>query len=318
MVPGVEEVSTFRAKICLDDFQLLKLIGKGTFGKVLLAKHKTTGRPCAIKVIPKAVLKNHPNEIRHVMSERNVLMRNMKHPFLVGLQYAFQTPIKLYLVLDYVNGGELFFHLQRERRFSEDRVRFYAAEITSALEYLHGLGIMYRDLKPENILLDRDGHIALTDFGLAKENIEPAVGRTSTFCGTPEYLAPEIVKRQPYTLAVDWWCLGSVVYEMLVGLPPFFSTNTQELFQRILHDKLRWPAHIPVSAAARGFVAALLVRQPELRLGWSGAYEVRSHPFYTGVDWYKLVNKLYRPPFVPDLESTLDLRYIDPTFKDED
>ncbi|KNE68142.1 AGC/SGK protein kinase [Allomyces macrogynus ATCC 38327] len=318
-VPGVEEVSATQAKICLDDFQLIKLIGKGTFGKVLLAKHKQTGKPCAIKVISKAVLKNHPNEIRHVMSERNVLMRNMKHPFLIGLQYAFQTPLKLYLVLDYVNGGELFFHLQRERRFPEDRVRFYAAEITSALEYLHGLHILYRDLKPENLLLDREGHIALTDFGLAKENMHLTDGRTRTFCGTPEYLAPEIVKRQPYGLAVDWWCLGSVVYEMLVGLPPFYSANTQELFQRILHDKLKWPAHIPVSSAARAFVAALLVRHPEARLGArGGAREVKAHIFFAGVDWNKLVNKLYRPPFVPDLESTLDLRYIDPAFKDED
>jgi serine/threonine protein kinase len=166
-------------------------------------------------------------------------------------------------------------------------------------------------------LLDRDGHIALTDFGLAKENMAHANGRTSTFCGTPEYLAPEIVKRQSYGLTVDWWCLGSVVYEMLVGLPPFYSSNTQELFQRILYDKLKWPSQIAVSAPARAFVGALLIRNPDARLGAKGgATEVKRHPFFAGVDWDKLVSKLYRPPFVPDLESTMDLRYIDPSFKD--
>lgn len=157
------------------------------------------------------------NEVKHIMSERNVLLGNVNHPFLVGLHFSFQTPAKLYFVLDYVNGGELFFHLQREKRFAVSRAQFYAAEITSAVGYLHSLNIVYRDLKPENILLDGQGHVVLTDFGLCKEDVAPG-GTTATFCGTPEYLAPEVLKKHSYGRAVDWWCLGCVTYEMICGL----------------------------------------------------------------------------------------------------
>ncbi|CAG5116669.1 unnamed protein product, partial [Candidula unifasciata] len=166
------------------DFEFLKVIGKGSFGKVLLARHKVEDCAYAVKVLQKqAIMKR--NEAKHIMAERNVLLKNVQHPFLVGLHYSFQTPDKLYFVLDYVNGGELFFHLQRERFFPEYRARFYAAEMASALGYLHSLNIIYRDLKPENILLDSTGHIVLTDFGLCKEGIV-GQGTTSTFCGTPE------------------------------------------------------------------------------------------------------------------------------------
>ncbi|XP_051658654.1 serine/threonine-protein kinase Sgk2 isoform X6 [Manacus candei] len=198
------------------DFDFLKVIGKGSFGKVLLAKRKCDGTFYAVKVLhKKTILKK--KEQNHIMAERNVLLKNVKHPFLVGLHYSFQTSEKLYFVLDYVNGGELFFHLQRERCFREPRARFYAAEVASAIGYLHSLNIIYRDLKPENILLDCQGHIVLTDFGLCKEGMEQEE-TTSTFCGTPEYLAPEVLKKQPYDRTVDWWCLGAVLYEMLFGL----------------------------------------------------------------------------------------------------
>nr|XP_035928407.1 serine/threonine-protein kinase Sgk2-like [Halichoerus grypus] len=184
--------------------------------QVLLAKHKSDGMFYAVKVLQKkSILKK--KEQNHIMAERSVLLKNVQHPFLVGLRYSFQTPEKLYFVLDYVNGGELFFHLQRERRFLEPRARFYAAEVASALGYLHSLNVIYRDLKPENILLDCQGHVVLTDFGLCKEGVEPEE-TTSTFCGTPEYLAPEVLRKEPYDRAVDWWCLGAVLYEMLQGL----------------------------------------------------------------------------------------------------
>ncbi|XP_015452786.1 serine/threonine-protein kinase Sgk2 isoform X4 [Pteropus alecto] len=220
------------------DFDFLKVIGKGNYGKVLLAKRKSDGTFYAVKVLQKkSILKK--KEQSHIMAERNVLLKNVRHPFLVGLRYSFQTPEKLYFVLDYVNGGELFFHLQRERRFLEPRARFYAAEVASAIGYLHSLNIIYRDLKPENILLDCQGHVVLTDFGLCKEGVEPE-DTTSTFCGTPEYLAPEMLRKEPYDRAVDWWCLGAVLYEMLHGLLEiknhvFFSPiNWDDLYHKRL------------------------------------------------------------------------------------
>uniref|UniRef100_A0AAY5KYI6 Serum/glucocorticoid regulated kinase 2a n=1 Tax=Esox lucius TaxID=8010 RepID=A0AAY5KYI6_ESOLU len=201
------------------DFDFLAVIGKGTFGKVLLAKLKADNKFYAVKVLQKKVILKK-KEQKNIMAERNVLLKSLKHPFLVGLHYSFQTPEKLYFVLDYVNGGELFFHLQRERCFLEPRARFYAAEVASAIGYLHSLNIVYRDLKPENILLDSQGHVVLTDFGLCKEGVEPET-TTSTFCGTPEYLAPEVLRKEPYDRTVDWWCLGAVLYEMIYSLVCF-------------------------------------------------------------------------------------------------
>lgn len=293
----------------LESFNLLKVIGKGTFGKVVLARHKQTLNVCAIKMISKALLLRNPSEIKHVVSERNALI-STQHPFLVGLQYAFQSPSHLFLALDYIGGGELFYHLQKERKFPEDRVRFYSAEITSALSFLHSKNIVYRDLKPENILLDKEGHVVLTDFGLAKV-LEK---ETQTFCGTPEYLAPEVLKMEPYGLAVDWWCLGCVIYEMLVGLPPFYSSNQKELFDKILFGQLRFPVFI--SSCARSLISSFLVRSPKDRL--SNATEIMNHEFFKSLSWSLLLKKEYKPPFVPDLKDTIDLRYIDPTFKKED
>ena len=198
------------------DFEFLKVIGKGSFGKVILAHHKQEKQMYAVKVLEKKMILKK-NETAHIMCERNVLLKNLNHPFLVGLRYSFQSHDKLYFVLDYVNGGELFFHLQKDRHFTEPRARFYAAEITSALGYLHSEGIIYRDLKPENILLDREGHIVLTDFGLCKDGLRDR-DTTNTFCGTPEYLAPEVIQKQSYDRTVDWWCLGAVLYEMIYGL----------------------------------------------------------------------------------------------------
>uniref|UniRef100_A0A8C3DFQ5 non-specific serine/threonine protein kinase n=1 Tax=Corvus moneduloides TaxID=1196302 RepID=A0A8C3DFQ5_CORMO len=245
------------------DFDFLKVIGKGSFGKVLLAKRKCDGTFYAVKVLhKKTILKK--KEQNHIMAERNVLLKNVKHPFLVGLHYSFQTSEKLYFVLDYVNGGELFFHLQRERCFREPRARFYAAEVASAIGYLHSLNIIYRDLKPENILLDCQGHIVLTDFGLCKEGMEQEE-TTSTFCGTPEYLAPEVLKKQPYDRTVDWWCLGAVLYEMLFGLPPFYSRDVSQMYDNILHKPLQIQGTKTVAAC--DILQGLLHKDQKRRLG---------------------------------------------------
>lgn len=196
-------------KVGLGQFALLKVVGKGSFGKVMQVRKKDTGRIYAMKVLQKANIVRR-NQVEHTRTERNVLGK-IVHPFVVGLNYAFQTADKLYFVLDYCAGGELFFHLGREGRFSEDRTRFYAAQITEALSFLHGHGIVYRDLKPENVLLDHKGNVRLTDFGLSKEGVHDVSSGAHSFCGTPEYLAPEVLNRTGHGRAVDWWSLGALM-----------------------------------------------------------------------------------------------------------
>jgi len=297
------------------DFAYKLVIGKGSFGKVLLATHKKENKVYAVKVLQKRSITRR-NEQKHIMAERNVLLKNFDNPFLVSLHYSFQTADKLYFVLDYVNGGELFFHLQRERTFSEYRARFYAAEIASAVGYMHSLNIIYRDLKPENILLDCDGHIKLTDFGLCKEGIE-SNQTTTTFCGTPEYLAPEVLKKQPYTKAVDWWCLGAVLYEMLYGLPPFYSQNTNEMYENILYKPLRLRSS--ASAAARLILNNLLQKKPESRLGsgLNDLTDIKEHEFFVSIDWERLENRQSTPPYNPNVSGPEDVRHVDPEFTKE-
>lgn len=180
------------------------------------------------------------NELEHTRTEKEILQR-LAHPFLVNLNYSFQTNDKIYFIMDYINGGELFYHLQKEHKFTPDRVKFYCAEIVLGLEYLHNSGVIYRDLKPENILLTEDGHICMTDFGISKQGLLAEDARTATFCGTPEYLAPEVLEGKGYTKAVDWWSFGTLMYEMLTGLPPFYSQDVQQMYFKIMHAKLEIP-----------------------------------------------------------------------------
>lgn len=293
------------------DFDYLKVIGRGSFGKVILARHRQQGGYYAVKVLQKKMIVKR-KEQKHVMVERSVLLKGLQHPFLVGLHFSFQTPHTLYFVLDYVNGGELFYHLQRDGSFSESRATFYAAEMCAALGYLHSLGIVYRDLKPENILLDREGHVMLTDFGLCKEGIA-AGGIMHTFCGTPEYLAPEVLRGQPYSPAVDWWALGTVVFEMICGLPPFYSCNKAKMFENILHAPLQLRSG--VSEAACSLLKRLLERDASRRLGASrDVAELQEHPFFASINWDDLVARKVTPPFNPQVTSPCDVSYIDPEF----
>jgi len=300
-------------KLTIDDFELLKVIGKGSFGKVMQVRKKDSGKIYAMKVLKKQQLVAR-KQVDHTKTERKVL-EEIDNPFIVSLRFAFQNETKLYMVLDFFTGGELFFHLKNAGRFSEQLAKFYAAEITLALECLHSNAIVYRDLKPENVLLDEDGHVKLTDFGLSKESISGKV-LTHTFCGTPEYLAPEVIHGGGYGTPVDWWSLGTLLYEMLTGLPPFYNQNLHVMYEKIIRAKLHFPSYL--SPNAKAILKTLLDRNPKTRLGTAkGAAEVKKHPFFESINWDKLSKKEVTPPFIPSTTGKLDTQNVDEEFKKE-
>jgi serine/threonine protein kinase SCH9 len=298
-----------------NDFQILKLIGKGTFGQVYQVQKKDTQRIYAMKVLSKKVI-IQKKEVAHTLGERNILVRTAMSdsPFIVGLKFSFQTPTDLYLVTDFMSGGELFWHLQKEGRFKEERAKFYIAELILALQHLHQHDIVYRDLKPENILLDANGHIALCDFGLSKANLTKN-DTTNTFCGTTEYLAPEVLlDEQGYTKMVDFWSLGVLVFEMCCGWSPFYAEDTQQMYKNIAFGKVRFPRDA-LSTEGRNFVKGLLNRNPKHRLGANrDAQELIEHPFFDDIDWVALGQKNLVPPFKPKLKSVMDTSNFDPEF----
>ncbi|GAB1227251.1 hypothetical protein ENUP19_0346G0040 [Entamoeba nuttalli] len=295
----------------LEDFETLKLIGKGTYGKVMLVKKIDTGKIYAMKILDKkAVVET--NEVEHTMAEREVL-GTIDNPFIVHMHYSFQTENKLYFVMDFINGGELFYHLQNERRFSIARAKFYAAEILLALEHLHLHGIIYRDLKPENVLLNADGHVCITDFGLSKTGMKGEGDMTSTFCGTAAYLAPEILLGEKYDSAVDWWSFGILTYEMMVGIPPFYSEDEREMYQNIVNEAVRYPPNTPSSI--KTFIDALLEKNPTRRL--TDTTIMKHHPFFQGLDFDRLMKKEVVPPYIPQVHSADDVANIDPYFLGE-
>jgi serum/glucocorticoid-regulated kinase 2 len=301
---GVNYVESKQGSVKIEDFELLKVVGRGSFGKVMQVRKRDTGRIYALKTIRKAHIISR-SEVTHTLAERSVLAQ-INNPFIVPLKFSFQNPEKLYFVLAFVNGGELFHHLQKEQRFDINRSRFYTAELLCALECLHGFKVIYRDLKPENILLDYSGHIALCDFGLCKLDMKDE-DRTNTFCGTPEYLAPELLLGHGYTKSVDWWTLGVLLYEMLTGLPPFYDENTNEMYRKILQEPLHFPGLDIVPAAAKDLLTKLLDRNPERRLGANGSAEIKAHHFFANIDWRKLLQRKYEPSFKPSVVSNRPL-----------
>ncbi|KAM4866377.1 ribosomal protein S6 kinase alpha-2 isoform 2-T2 [Thomomys bottae] len=294
-------------------FELLKVLGQGSYGKVFLVRKATgpdTGQLYAMKVLKKATLKVR-DRVRSKM-ERDILAE-VNHPFIVKLHYAFQTEGKLYLILDFLRGGDLFTRLSKEVMFTEEDVKFYLAELALALDHLHGLGIIYRDLKPENILLDEDGHIKITDFGLSKEAIDHDK-RAYSFCGTIEYMAPEVVNRRGHTQSADWWSFGVLMFEMLTGSLPFQGKDRKETMALILKAKLGMPQFL--SAEAQSLLRALFKRNPCNRLGagLDGVEEIKRHPFFVTIDWNKLYRKEIKPPFKPAVGRPEDTFHFDPEF----
>ncbi|XP_075169179.1 protein kinase C iota type isoform X3 [Haematobia irritans] len=309
----------------LDDFELIRVIGRGSYAKVLMVELKKTRRIYAMKVIKKALVTDD-EDIDWVQTEKHVFETASNHPFLVGLHSCFQTPSRLFFVIEFVRGGDLMYHMQRQRRLPEEHARFYAAEISLALNFLHEKGIIYRDLKLDNVLLDHEGHIKLTDYGMCKEGIRQG-DTTSTFCGTPNYIAPEILRGEDYGFSVDWWALGVLLYEMLAGRSPFDiagasenpDQNTEDyLFQVILEKTIRIPRSLSVKAASvlKGF----LNKNPADRLGChreTAFMDIKNHPFFKVIDWEMLAYKQVTPPFKPRLDSDRDLANFPPEFTGE-
>jgi len=303
-------VTALRAKYCLDDFDILCVLGQGAFGKVFQVRRKDDGKVFAMKVMRKdhIIERDHAEYIR----TEKAIMTRVVHPYIVTLKGSFQTDHKLYLILDFVNGGHLFFQLRKQGTFSEDLCRLYAAELVLALAHLHSMDIVHRDLKPENVLLDNEGHIRVTDFGLAKP-IKTGQ-RSNSLIGTMEYMAPEILKASGHGKEVDWWSLGVLVFEMLTGLPPFQASANEALKKKVLTQKVKMPAFI--SKDARSLLTGLLTRDPDKRLGFgpSGAKEIMAHPFFKGVNWNALLARQIPSPFTPQIANSLSVENFSQEF----
>ncbi|KAL0969039.1 hypothetical protein UPYG_G00221880 [Umbra pygmaea] len=305
-------------RLGITDFTFLQVLGKGSFGKVMLARLNSGERVFAVKVLKKDVILQD-DDVECTMTEKRVLSLASSHPYLTQLFCCFQTPDRLFFVMEFVNGGDLMFHIQKSRKFEEARACFYTAEITSALMFLHSKGIIYRDLKLDNVLLDKDGHCKLADFGMCKEGMFEGVA-TSTFCGTPDYIAPEILQEMLYGSSVDWWALGVLLYEMLSGHAPFEAENEDDLFEAILNEEIIYASWL--SSDAVSILKAFLTKNPARRLGCvaaeGGENAVTSHAFFMGIDWEKLNARELEPPFKPRIKTAEDVNNFDPDFTQEE
>ncbi|KAI8360812.1 camp-dependent protein kinase 10 [Blakeslea trispora] len=287
-------------KLTVQDYEFIETLGTGTFGRVWLSKQRNTKQYYAVKVLRKADVVRL-KQVEHINSERQVLSQ-INFPFIVQLYCTFQNDQNLFMLQEFVIGGELFRHLRKLGRFPVDTARFYAAEIVLALEYLHSKDIIYRDLKPENILLDHRGYVKITDFGFAKK----VVDRTWTLCGTPEYLAPEVIQSKGHSKSVDWWSLGVLIFEMMAGYPPFYDDNHFGIYERILSGKVQYPNYF--DSTSKDLLKKLLVIDRTRRLGnlKDGADDVKRHKWFRHTDWCSLLNKTVRAPIIPAHSNDYD------------
>jgi len=289
------------------DFDLKATVGTGTFGRVRVVKIKgsTDRTPLALKIMKKSEV-IRLKQVEHVKAEVGILAK-IEHPFIVNLLAKFQDDKRLFLLLEFVNGGELFSYLRKQGRLPDGDARFYAGEIVLAFAYLHSQNIIYRDLKPENLLIDCEGHMKITDFGFAKE----VEDRTWTLCGTPEYLAPEIIQSKGHGRAVDWWALGILIFEMLAGYPPFYDENPFGIYQKVLAGRIDFPRHLDVKA--KDLIKRLLTHDRAKRFGClkNGAEDIQKHKWYKGMDWDALVDRRIPPSFVPSVKAPDDTSMFD-------
>ena len=289
-------------KIKMEDFSFKRLIGIGTYGKVFVASKKSNNKLYAVKVLNKNQICSK-NLKKSIKTERTLLEKS-NYPFIMRLDYAFQTKQSLYLITQFMPGGELNYHIYQENYFNENKAKFYAAEIILGLNYLHENNCIYRDLKPENILIDEEGHIKLTDFGLSKL-CEDFSCKTKTLCGTPEYLAPEILFEKNYGIEVDWWSLGVIIYEMISGYLPFKITRNEKITKNIYQKKIRIFPHF--SKAARDLIKKLLVINPRKRIGYE---QIKKHKFFKDINWEKIELRKIKPPFVPNVNESDIYKYF--------
>ena len=301
-------------KLTFHDFIKLKVLGKGSFGEVLLVKLKANNKYYAMKILIKKQVKLRHQEI-HTKSERDLMVK-INCPFIVNIKFAFQDDFKLYIITEFMQGGEMFFHLHKEKKFSNEKTRFYIIELVLAIDFLHKNNMLYRDLKPENIMLDSNGHIKLTDFGLSKM-VTKSKEKAFTICGTPQYLAPEILSDDGYDNSVDWWSLGCVMYEMLVGKAPFKIPKGSYLTADLYKKKITIPEN--VTPEAKDLISQLLVPNPKNRLGYGkdGAEKIKAHSYFEGINWNDAWERKLEPPLIPQLKNETDLSYFDKMFTDE-
>jgi serum/glucocorticoid-regulated kinase 2 len=305
----VGQPNTPTKQLTLDSFLTVCVLGKGTYAKVLLVRRKDTGQLFAMKILNKKQVIER-NQQKHVITERAVLEKMNNCPFLVSFYHAFQTPKKLCFILEYCPGGELFSLIQRQRRLNESQARFITCQIILGIEAMHNNKIIYRDLKPENVLICADGYVKITDFGLSRLGV---VGDdVKSFCGTPEYLAPEVILHKSYGKGVDWWTLGCLLFEMVSGKPPFYKNDRDELFEGIKFENPNLP--ISLSKECRSLIVGLLNKDPAKRLGVHGAQEIKASSWFSGVNWSYLTSKKYDAPFKVKLGPSFGIENFDVCF----